>query len=319
LKSEAGIRNFTTRLAPIAVLFILLCHSVLWSQDENEESGPGLSATLDRDSARVGDIVTLILSYRLPEGAGFSDIPEITGLEELTAVDREIGPGEIRIKILVDQLGTWKTGPISLSYLDKEGKTQTLVEDPVSLTVLSNLGEKPEEAELRPIQGIIPTKSPWLKPLPWIGGGLALLLIAFGALWWYRKRRHEKLGLMAQAPPHVWAVKEIEELVAQKLFEKGQAKAFYFRFSEILRHYLEAIRGFPAAEFTTEEIARQIDNEEDRKLLSLLRQADLVKFADTVPTPARKEEEVKAALVYIHETSPAIETDYSPVGDLQKT
>jgi hypothetical protein len=319
LKSEAGIRNFITRLASIAVLLILVCHSILWSQDENEESGPSLSATLDRDSARVGDIVTLILSYRLPEGAGFSDTPEITGLEELTAVDREIGPGEIRIKILVDQLGTWKTGPISLSYLDKEGKTQTLVEDPVSLTVLSNLGEKPEEAELRPIQGIIPTKSLWLKPLPWIGGGLVLLLIALGALWWYRKHRHEKFGLMAQAPPHVWAVKEIEELVAQKLFEKGQAKAFYFRFSEILRHFLEAIRGFPAAEFTTEEIARQIDNEEDRKLLSLLRQADLVKFADTVPTPARKEEEVKAALGYIHETSPAIETDYSPVGNLQKT
>ena len=112
----------------------------------------------------------------------------------------------------------------------------------------------------------------------------------------------------APDPPHIRAVKEIEELEGRSLFEKGHAKAFYFRFSEILRRYLEAIRGFPAAEFTTEEIAHHIKTEQDRTLLPLLRQADLVKFADTVPTPARKEETVKAALDYIHETGPTDET-----------
>ena len=119
---------------------------------------------------------------------------------------------------------------------------------------------------------------------------------------------------MSQDPPQVWAKKEIELLEAQGLFEKGQAKAFYFRFSEIMRQYLEGLRGFPAAEFTTEEITSYINYEQDRKLLPLLRQADLVKFADAIPTPARKEEEVKTALTYIHETSPDPVTGDSPVG-----
>jgi len=296
------------------ILVLFAWTPLLGSQGAVEGSGPGLTASMDRDSAGVGSKVILTLSYRLPEGAGFSDIPEIKGLEALTHMDREIGPDEIRITLLVDQLGSWKTGPISLSYLDKDGKTQVLTTDPVSLTVLSNLGEKPEEAQLRPIQGIIPTTPLWWKYGPWVAGIAGLLLIAFGLLWWYHRRHRKELSAMAQDPAHVWAKKEIEHLEAQGLFEKGQAKAFYFRFSEIVRRYLEAIRGFPAAEFTTEEITSCIENEQDRKLLPLLRQADLVKFADTVPTPARKEEEVNTALAYIHETGPGPEAGDSSVG-----
>ena len=303
----------------LCLLFSLILALLAWtplfgSQGAIEGSRPGLTASLDRDSARVGSKVILTLSYRLPEGAGFSDIPEIKGLEDLTPMDREIGPDEIRITLLVDHLGSWKTGPISVSYLDKDGKTQVLTTDPLSLTVLSNLGEKPEEAELRPIQGIIPTTPLWWKYIPWVAGIAGLLLIVFGLLWWYHRRRRKELSAMAQDPAHVWAKREIEHLEAQGLFEKGQAKAFYFRFSEIVRQYLEAIRGFPAAEFTTEEITSCIDNEQDRKLLPLLRQADLVKFADTIPTPARKEEEVNTALSYIHETSPGPEAGDSSVG-----
>ena len=301
------------------LLFSLILALLAWtplsgSQGAMEGSRPGLTASLDRDSARVGSKVILTLSYRLPAGAGFSDIPEIKGLEDLTHMDREMGPDEIRLTLLVDQLGSWKTGPISMSYLDKDGKTQVLTTDPVSLTVLSNLGGKPEEAELRPIQGIIPITPLWWKYVAWVAGIAGLLLIVLGLLWWYHKRHRKELSAMAQDPAHVWAKKEIEHLEAQGLFEKGQAKAFYFRFSEIVRRYLEAIRGFPAAEFTTEEITSCIDNEQDRKLLPLLRQADLVKFADTIPTPARKEEEVNTALAYIHETSPGPEAGNSSVG-----
>ena len=301
------------RVLLFSLLAIPVCPAMLWSLDKTINSGPSLTAFLDRDSARIGSTVILTLRYRLPDGAGFPDIPEVKGLGNLTHVDREIGPDEIRITLLVDQLGSWKTGPLSLNYLDNQGKTRVLTTDPVSLTVLSNLGEKPEEAELRPIQGIIPTTPQWRKYVPWVAG-VAGLLIVFGLLWWYHKRRHKELSAMSQDPPHVWAKKEIEHLEAQGIFEQGQAKAFYFRFSEIMRQYLEALRGFPAAEFTTEEITSYINYEQDRKLLPLLRQADLVKFADAIPTTARKEEEVKTALTYIHETSPDLEPGDSSAG-----
>ena len=119
------------------------------------------------------------------------------------------------------------------------------------------------------------------------------------------------MSLGLEEPPYIRARKEIEQLEARGLFERGHIKEYYFVFSEVLRRYLESLRSFPAVEFTTEEIAHHIHNEQDRKLLLLLRQADLVKFADTIPTAARKEENIEEAFSYIRETGPAPENGHA--------
>jgi hypothetical protein len=287
---------------------LLVFSWVFAAETKISKSLPGLSASLDRESARFGSIVALTLDYRLPEGARVAADAEINGLEGITTIERVTGPNTITFKLLVDQLDSWKTGPLSLTYLDRDGKTQALSADPVSIRVLSNLAEKPEQAQLRPIQGIIPTKALWLKYVVWGAGLLGILLVGASFLWWRRKGRVREVSAELYDPPHLRAIREIERLEAQGLFEAGHFKGFYFRFSEILRRYLEWLRGFPAAELTTEEITSRIDNEQDRRLLPLLRQADLVKFADVVPISARKDEEIRTALSYIRETSPVVES-----------
>ena len=298
------------------LLVSLFFPMVLWSQDNADNSGPALTAVLDRTSAKVGDIVVAHLAYRLPDGARLLDEPEIKGLEGLTILKTTIGPDEISIKLLVDRLDPWRSQPLSIAYLDKEDKTKTLSADPISLSVSSNLGDKPEEVRLRSIQDIIPTKAGWLKFMPWTAA-LLFILSALGCLFWYRNRRRSLKSLLElDDPPHIRAQKEIEQLEARGLFEKGYVKEFYFLFSEILRRYLGSIRNFPALEFTTEEIASHLDNEQDRKLLHLLRQADLIKFADTIPTSARKGDDLNAAKNFMHETSPAHDNDHG--GNLQQ-
>jgi len=292
----------------LAILIFLLWAPLLWPQEEERTPDPPLTASVDRDPAKFGSIVVLTLTYRLPEGGSLPEDLEIEGLEDLTTIGMETTPAHIRIKLLLDQSDLLQTGPLLLTYLDKEGDKQVLAADPVSVTVLSSLGERPEEARLRPIQGIIPMKTLWLRYLPWGVGLLSVLVAGAGLFWWHRRGRFQTISAEVLDPPHVRARKEIEQLEGQRFFEKGQVKRFYFRFSEILRQYLEALRGFPAAEFTTEEIALHMDNEQDRSLLPLLRHADLVKFADTVPPPARKEEEVRTALAYIQETSIILES-----------
>ena len=294
----------------IGILFSSVWPAVLWSLNDTGETIPHLTASVEQDSVRVGDIVTLTIGYCLPEEARLPEKLEIKGIEGLTLVDRQTGPGgRIKLRFLVDRLDTWKTGAISISFLDKEGETQVLTTDPISLTVSSVLGEKPAEAELRPIQGIIFTSPLWLKYLPWIAGLLCVSFIGFGLFWWYNRRHGKRPPTIPVDPPHIRAGKEIKELEARRLFESGDIKGFYFSFSEIIRRYLASIRDLSAMEFTTEEIAIRMDREQDRKVLPLLRQADLVKFADAVPAPARKEEEVKTALSYIRETSPVPKTD----------
>jgi hypothetical protein len=287
------------------MICIILTAGITWAKTEAEHPNPVLTTSLDRDTARVGEMVGLVLKFRIPAGARLPENPEIKGLEGLTIVERMIERNQIHIRFLIDRLGHWESGPISLTYFDKEGKEQKMHADPVSLTVLSNLGEKPEEAGLKPIQDIIPTDRKWMTYLYWSAAIAGLFFFIAGLTWWYRKRHSRVLFPEVFDPPHIRAKKEIDQLESQKLFEKGKIKAFYFIFSEILRRYMESIRHFPAAESTTEEIARHIgNNKQDQKILPLLRQADLVKFADTVPTPAHKDDDIRVALSYIEETTP---------------
>jgi hypothetical protein len=277
-----------------------------WSETALTASEPKLSASIEKSAAMVGDRLWLTLMYDLPQGTHFPDDSAIQGIEKLAVVERTARKGEIKIRFLVDQLESFNIGPISLTYLDKNGNERTIKAGPVAITVLSNLGKKPEEATLKPIQDIIPTTSIWMPYLPWAAVAGMLLSVVIGWLWRLRKHRPSEITAAMVDPPHVRAEKAIDQLMAGKLFEKGDVKTFYFNFSEIIRRYMASIRPFPAAEMTIEEIVPHArTNAHDQQILPLLRQADLVKFADAVPTLDRKAQDVQAARAYIRQTCSA--------------
>jgi len=290
--------------ALIFVLFLILASGIAWGL-ENDNADPGsLTASLDRESVEVGGVVWLTLDYRLPAGGRLPEKPAVNGLDGLTVLQQVVEPHRIRVQLLVDQVEPWRSDPIRLNYLDSEGGPQVLKAEPVTLQIQSNLGDKPEAAQLRPISDIIAVRSMWRIFLVWGAVLAAVILAGLGACRWYRKRRLPAMDPVTAEAPQVRARREIEQLESQKYFEKGMVKKHYFIFSEILRRYLESIRHFPAVEYTTEEIAKHIRSETDRRVLPLLQRADLVKFADEMPTPARKQEDIQAALAYIRETGP---------------
>ena len=329
LKSEVGMRNaeiknclfatlwrwsssFPTSAFrfPTFVLFILIFAPwTLGAVDTPKVESGRLTASLDQVSVPVGGVVWLTLDYRLPEGGRLPEKMDVKGLDDLSIIKQTINPGQIRIQLLVDQVGPWQSAPISLTYLDANGQTQLLTAQPVSIQAVSNLSEKAEEAQLRPIRDIVPVQSIWQSYLLWLAAFIAVVLIGLGLFWWYKKKQSPSALAQYTEPPAIRARRELRGLETRRYFEKGRVKKYYFAFSEILRRYLESIRNFPAAEFTTEEIARHISAEQDRKLIPLLQQADLVKFADTVPTQTRKEEDIKAALAYIRQSSAQLEID----------
>lgn len=266
--------------------------------------GGVLTASLEPAQVPVGGSAVLSIGYLLPAGGRLADPPEIGGLEGLTVIGREVKPGSIRLSLLADRLERWETEKITLAYVDEVGGSHLLETGGVVLDVLSNFADSPGEAELRPLRDILPTQPVWLKFLPWAAGLLVLLLAVGAVAWWFRRSRARSTAAAEADPPHVVARREIDRLEGGRVFEKGEVKEFYFALSEIMRRYLEAVRAFPAAEYTTEEIARHMRLEEDLKLLGLLREADLVKFADDLPTAARKGEGVRRALAYIGATSP---------------
>jgi len=297
--------------------FMLLAALTAWTETELTSSGSSLSASVEKSTAKVGDLLWLSLTYDLPEGGLLPKDPAVGGIEKLNIVERLVRPGEIKFRFIVDQLKSFETEPVSLIYFDKNGNEQQIKTSPVSITVLSNLGEKQEVAALMPIQDIIPVASRWMPFLLWLTVAGVLLCFAIVWLWWRRKHRSGRIRIITVDPPHVRAEKEIDQLVASGLFEKGDVKTFYFNFSEIIRRYMESIRHFSAVEMTTEEITRHVgNNSKDQEILQQLRQADLVKFADTVPTHDRKVQDIQAARTYIRQTGPsstqAIDIQHKP-------
>ncbi len=54
-------------------------------------------------------------------------------------------------------------------------------------------------------------------------------------------------------PAHVIALRDLERLMSEKLWEKGEIKAYYTRLTEILRQYLENRFSVYSLEMTTDE------------------------------------------------------------------
>ncbi len=289
-----------------ALLYPLLCSGPTWSETPVTDSVPTLSVSIEKSTARIGDTLWVTLRYEIPENAKLPESGGLGGLEALTVIEHKTEANQIKIRFLVDQLESFDLGPFSLTYIDPQNNQQQTTTDPITITVLSNLGEKPQDAALKPIEDIISTQSRWLWYLSWASGAILLLGILSGLLYWRKKRRINDMQTAMEDPPHVKAHKEIETLIASGLFERGDVKAFYYIFSETIRRYMESIRRFPAAEMTTEEIARAIKTEpSDQRILPLLRQADLVKFADLVPDSYRKDQDILMARTYIQQTRPA--------------
>ena len=286
------------------VCLLLLCGPA-WPETAETDAGATLSASLEKNSASVGDLLWVTLTYDIPGDAKLPEKDPVGGMDNLTVTERKTEPHQIRFRVLVDQLASFELGPFSLTYIDSQNNERILTTDPLPLTVVSNLGEKPEEAALKPIQDIISTETGWLRYLSGALAVLVLLGLASGFIRWRKKRRAPGMNAAMEDPPHIKAEKEIDELIASGLFEQGNAKAFYFGFSETIRRYMGSIRRFPAAEMTTEEIARVIKTDPgDQALLPLLRQADLVKFADAIPSPDRKDRDIHTARTYIRQTRP---------------
>jgi hypothetical protein len=147
--------------------------------------------------------------------------------------------------------------------------------------------------------------------LPWILGALAVALLIGAGIWFYIKKRNPLKALIREKPkesPHVIALRKLDHIKKEKLWQKGQVKQFYSDISEILRHYIEDRYGVPAPEQITSEIMAALRNIDlpDDKVASRARQildlADLVKFAKFEPLPDENDISLMNSYFFVNQT-----------------
>ena len=150
--------------------------------------------------------------------------------------------------------------------------------------------------------------SEW-SPAFWLSV-LMLVLIALGYYLYLRLRDNKPviahIKIVRRLLPHQKAMKEIEQIKADKMVTAENSKEYYTKLTDTLRKYIEERYGFSAMEMTSSEIIERLMATQDQKALDELRQlfttADLVKFAKYSTLINENDANLVNAIEFINQT-----------------
>ena len=166
-----------------------------------------------------------------------------------------------------------------------------------------------DDSDIRDIQEPLSVASRYTKYYLW-GGLAAIVLIVAAALGvvYYRRRVKSLLAGPPPVPAHELAYAELEHLLKLDLIAAGKTKEFYYRLSNIVRHYIENRFRLMAPERTTEEFlvemsrSHALSDSHKGLIAEFLDHCDLVKYAKFAPTEAQIKATCDSAMHFIDET-----------------
>lgn len=276
----------------------------------------------DKDTLSIAESLVLSLEVEVEEGfeaelPGFGeklgefgikdyreDPPKLTSenkllsrktytLEPFLSGEYTIESMSVRFRKKSEGLGAAEKSPGQAPAFDDEIATE-----PVTIKVTSLLEKDQKELALNPIRGPVSLPSGPL-PLALVVGFVVVALAGAAAFFLFRRRKGGSRRQEAPPiPPHELAYAQLQEILDQKLIERGLVKLFFSRISDVLRAYIENRFGIHAPKQTTEEffagLSRHAPFSTEQKglLLEFLQDCDLVKFAEHRPS----QEQVLGAL-----------------------
>ena len=120
-------------------------------------------------------------------------------------------------------------------------------------------------------------------------------------------------------PPHEQAIKELDDIKQQKLWQQGRSKEYYTLITETLRRYIVERFGINAMEMTSGEILNLIHKEADadsvyENLKQIMEVSDFVKFAKLNPLPDENDLSMMNAYLFVNQTK-IVEVSTSKEGE----
>ena len=261
------------------------------------------TARLDSANILIGDQVKLFLEIDYPQTVdiSFPQVPDTIG-QNIEVLDRSkidtIDSGEqmkqIRSYLITSfDSGSYRIPPYWFK-IDMNGRIDSVPTNGVTLNVYS--------IPIDTTRGPTDIKMPYAAPLtlkevtPYILGVILIGAILFFILYSI-KRRKKNLPLFTvpqkpKEPAHVIALRHLDRIKEEKLWQKEKVKEYYSEITETLREYIEDRFEIPAMEQTSEETLNSfksrkhlIRDKSFEKLDQILKIADLVKFAKYKPLP----------------------------------
>lgn len=281
-----------------------------------------ISATLNRDTIVIGDRVNFsvkvtgkgqfsvllpLLADTIPGGFHVLGNPSVDS--SLKDNQRDYN---IKFPVTVFGEGVYSVKDFPL-YIRQNSRTDTVL-----VTSNNNLIVQlvPHDSTLNDIKDI---KPPLREPIrfsevaPWAGFGLLLVAVIVLLFLYIRNRKQNKPFLnifKPKEPAHVIALRELQLLEEQRLWDSDNHKQFYTKLVDILRNYLEGRFGISAPEQTTSEILLEVEKLDYdfstymETLREMLFTSDLVKFAKHSSTSDENFRYLKFAIEFVLNTKP---------------
>lgn len=144
----------------------------------------------------------------------------------------------------------------------------------------------------------------------WLVLGIALILALIGLVIYLILKKKKKGYLFKPPvvlPAHLRAVKELDKLKAEKIWQHGREKEYYSKLTDILRHYIYERAGINAMEMTSGEILNEVRKLSDvdsvyDNLKQILSTSDLVKFAKYKPYQDENDLSLVNAYFFVNQT-----------------
>jgi hypothetical protein len=276
------IKKFCLFLIVISLFMYILSYSIFPVITDTLYIGQPLSIELDFSDFRPDRIHIL----------GERSTAQIEILDILEHPTRE---WQYLLRIAAFDTGYIHTERIPI-YLFSEGRADTVFVEPFTINVRSALPEGYTSADLR---DIAPPRAFNLMFLDYLLPSLLILLLVALLIFLLKIRKKKEVQAVEYIdtrPPWQIAMELLKVFKQKGLLQKGEYLEYYFDLSMIFRIFLELQFKFKAAEMTTYEIKQNLaEIEHKAKIINILSDMDMVKFAKGVPDIT----EAEAALSWI--------------------
>lgn len=303
-------------------LFASILSLGLSAQTQN----PKIDIELSRDTILIGDQIDLQFTVE-------KDITQVVVFPEITAeaTDGVIEPiGEavidtleidgrkikfqIKQKITSFEHGRYTFQPFPVLYVEKN-ITDTLYTDSLKLYVDTYLIDTATYV-MEDITTVInePFTFDELKfyikdalRSPYTYLGLLLVILAAVGYYLYRRHKNKNRYVRPPEPPHIIAIRELEVIQNERLWENRKYKEYFSRVTDVIRIYIDSRYSVNAMEMTSQEIFDafkniELEEREAGRLRDLLILADYVKFAKFIPTQDECQISYNNAYYFIEDT-----------------
>ena len=293
---------------------------LLWSIASNAQTAATVQGKVDAKQISVGDRIHYFLEATIQKNKGTLQWPALpdtfNNLEiiEKSKIDTSFAGDLITYKQQL-QLSGFDSGSFlipsfrfqvqPIGQASYELKTDSFY---INIKTLSVDTTKP----YKNIKDIITVDTTWRDYLSWILGILIGLLLGILLVWYLLKRKGKKLkDLFERKKETIYerALRALETLEKEKLWQHNQSKEHYSRLTTIIRTYVEERFGLPMLEQTTDEFIQNAKHHPAlqpyfHSLVDLLQIADMAKFAKAQPLPEEHIKSLEIAKLFIVNSTP---------------